>query len=157
MFHNFRTCEFSTLARDGAPQTWPTAPFHQHADGRFIVTTSVGLPQKAYNVRRDGRVSLLFSDPTGSRLSHPPTVLVQGDAVCPDTVATSVDGFEAELAQTFQRQPASALYSSNPIIRYLMDWYYMRLTIYVTPRRILYWPGGDLSRPPRSIEVQYVA
>src|SRR5690349_7609811 len=30
VFHNFRTCELATLARDGAPQTWPTIPFHQH-------------------------------------------------------------------------------------------------------------------------------
>jgi hypothetical protein len=155
VFHNFRTCEFSTLARDGAPQTWPTLPFHQHEDGRFLVTTSVGLPQKAYNVRRDGRVSLLFSDATASGLSDPPTVLVQGDGICPETVTTDLTGFEDALAQTFRRQPASAIYSSNPVMRHYMDWYYMRLTIYVTPRRILYWPAGDLSDAPREVELGY--
>jgi hypothetical protein len=156
VFHNFRTCELSTLARDGTPQTWPTIPFHEHGDGRFMVTTSVGLPQKAYNVRRDGRVSLLFSDRTASGLADPPTVLVQGDAVCPDTVTASLDGFEDKLAQVFRWQPASALYSSNAVMRFLFDWYYMRLSIYVTPRRILYWPAGQLSEQPRSIEVSYV-
>lgn len=156
VFHNFRTCELATLARDGAPQTWPTIPFHQHEDGRFLVTTSVGLPQKAYNVRRDARVSLLFSDATASGLTHPPTVLVQGDAVCPEDVTTSLDGFEDALAQAFRWQPASAMYSSNVLTRYLFDWYYMRLSIYVTPRRILYWTGGDISQPPQIIEVSHV-
>src|SRR5262249_10258946 len=129
---------FSTYARDGAPQTWPTLPFHQDSTGQFVVTSSVGLPQKAYNVRRDGRVSLLFSDPTASGLHRPPTVLVQGDAVCPETVTTDLTGLEDGLALAFRRQPASAVYSSNGVMRFLMDWYYMRLTIFVTPRRILY-------------------
>jgi hypothetical protein len=156
VFHNLRTCELATIARDRAAQTWPTIPFHQHEDGRFLITTSVGLPQKAYNVRRDRRVSLLFSDPTGSGLTKPPTVLVQGDAVCPETVTTCLDGFEDALTQVFRWQPASAIYSSNAVTRYLMDWYYMRLNIYVTPRRIVYWPGGDVSQPPRNIEVRCV-
>ena len=156
VFHNFRTCEFATLARDGAPQTWPTIPFHQHDDGRFLVTTSIGLPQKAYNVRRDGRVSLLFSDPTASGLIQPPTVLVQGDAVCPETVTTTVDGFEDALGRMFKRQPESAIYGSNPLMRYLMDWYYMRLTIYVTPQRILYWPRGDMTQQAQAIQVSHV-
>jgi hypothetical protein len=56
----------------------------------------------------------------------------------------------------FRRQPASAIYSANAVTRYLMDWYYMRLAIEVTPRRILYWPGGDLTRSARSIEVHRV-
>ena len=153
VFHQFRTCEFSTLARNGAPQTWPTMAFHEHEDGRFLITTSVGLPQKARNVRRDGRVSLLFSDPTASFLPGPPTVLVQGDGVCPETVTTSLDGFEAKLRQVYRWQPRSALYSSNAVMRFLFDWYYMRLSIYVTPRRILYWPAGWLSEPARSVEV----
>ena len=64
--HEFRSCEFSTLARDGTPVTWPTLPFFDHANGRFLITCSIGLAQKAFNVRRDGRVAMLFSNPTGA-------------------------------------------------------------------------------------------
>ena len=78
VFRAFRTCEFSTLAKDGTPITWPTLPFWEAENQRFIVTTSIGFPQKAYNVRRDGRVSLLFSEPKASGLERPPAVLVQG-------------------------------------------------------------------------------
>lgn len=151
VFREFRTCEMSTLARDGSPITWPTLPFWRPDEGRFLITTSIGLPHKAFNVRRNPRVSLLFSNPTASGLTEPPAVLVQGDAEAPDEVTASVRGFEDEVRQVFRRQPASGFYSSNPITRYLFDWYYMRLTIYVSPRRILWWPAGDFERTPLEV------
>ena len=43
VFEEFRTCEFSTLARDGTPITWPTLPFYQPASGSFLISTSIGL------------------------------------------------------------------------------------------------------------------
>lgn len=156
VFREFRTCEMSTLARDGSPITWPTLPFWRPEEGRFLITTSIGLPHKAFNVRRNGRVSLLFSDPTASGLKDPPAVLVQGDAEAPDEVSTSIEGFEQEIQRVFRRQPASGFYSSNPVTRYLFDWYYMRLMIHVTPRRILYWPGGDFARTPFETRVDRV-
>ena len=151
VFREFRTCEMSTLARDGSPITWPTLPFWRPHEGRFLITTSIGLPHKAFNIRRYPRVSLLFSNPTASGLTEPPAVLVQGDAGAPDEVTASVNGFEDEVRQVFRRQPASGFYSSNPLARYLFDWYYMRLTIYVSPRRILWWPGGDFERTPLEV------
>ena len=66
VFTEFRTCEFSTLARDGTPITWPLVTLWQPEEQRFVLTTSIGAPNKAFNARRDGRVSLLFSDPTAS-------------------------------------------------------------------------------------------
>jgi hypothetical protein len=151
VFREFRTCEMSTLARDGTPITWPTLPFWYAGQGRFLITTSIGLPHKAFNVRRDPRVSLLFSSPTASGLADPPAVLVQGDAEAPDEVTTSLEGFEDELREVLRRQPAGGFYSSNPLTRYLFDWYYMRLMIHVTPRRILLWPGGDFEQRPREV------
>jgi hypothetical protein len=121
-----------------------------------MVTTSIALAQKVFNVRRDPRVSLLFSDPTASGLEDPPAVLVQGDAEAPDELVTSVEGFEDELRLAYRRQPASGAYSANPVTRYLMDWYYMRLLILVTPRRVLWWPGRDFGRAPREIEANHV-
>ena len=94
VFGEFRTCEFSTLARDGTPITWPTVTLWQPQEGRFLLTTSIALAQKALNIRRDPRVSLLFSNPTASGLQNPPAVLVQGDALVEDDVRTSLSGFE---------------------------------------------------------------
>lgn len=149
VFREFRSCELSTFAKDGTPITWPTEPFYQAANGRFQITTSIGLAQKVYNIRRNPHVSLLFSDPTGSGLVNPPAILVQGTAHAPDEVITTFSGeLEEGMRLAFKRQPAGEFYSSNPLTRYLFDWYYMRLMIIITPRRILWWERGDFSQPP---------
>lgn len=152
VLQEFRTCEMSTLAGDGTPITWPTLPFWKPDEGRFMITTSISLSQKVSNIRRNPRVSLLFSDPTASGLKDPPAVLVQADAEADDEIVTSVEGFEDELRRVYQRQPASRVYSGNPLMRYFMDWYYMRLVIHVTPRRVLWWPKSNFSQTPFEVD-----
>lgn len=152
VFREFRTCEFSTLARDGTPITWPLVTLWQPEEERFVLTTSIGLPLKALNARRDGRVSLLFSDPTASGLEDPPVVLVQGDAEVPDEIKTSPNHLREYWKRLFKIQPAGKMYGANPLMRYLTDWYYMRLYIYVRPRRIFVWTGGDFSRAPLEVD-----
>lgn len=149
---SFRSCEFATLAKDGTPITWPTFPFFNDEAGVFVVTTSIAFPQKAFNVRRNPHVSLHFSDPTGSGLENPAIVLIQGTAEASDKVETSIRGYEDRLREVFQRQPSSAIYSSNPLMRYYFDWYYMRLQITVTPHRLRWWPAGDYSKPSQVLE-----
>lgn len=128
----YRTCEFATVGRSGVPIAWPTAALLRD-DGTFLITTSIALPQKAYNIRRDDRVALLFSEPTASGLKGAPQVLVQGRATCPDEVVTD-PSVEAEYwRRLHERQPFNHLYSRNALTRRLFDWYYMRLHITVTP------------------------
>ena len=113
--------------------------------------------QKVYNIRRNPRVALLFSNATGSGLADPPAVLVQGDARAPDEIITNFTGELAEAGRVaFKRQPAAELYSSNPLMRYLFDWYYMRLVITITPRRILWWEHADFGQTPHTVEVSHV-
>ena len=152
VFTEFRTCEFSTLARDGTPITWPLITLWQPEEQRFVLTTSIGLPNKAFNARRDGRVSLLFSDPTASGLEDPPAVLVQGDAVVPEVIHTSPNDLGEYWKRIWRIQPAGKAYGANFLTRSPMDWYYMRLYIYVRPRRILVWPDGGFTKPPREVD-----
>lgn len=151
--HAYRTCEFSMIARDGTPISTPVSPVILPAADRVLITTSIGLPNKAFHVRRDGRVSLLFSDPTGSELAHPPLVLIQGDAVCPDQVET----WTPELGELWRllsiRQPPSAIFRANALTRWFFDWYYMRLLIWVTPRRVRWWERGAMADAPAELEV----
>jgi Pyridoxamine 5'-phosphate oxidase len=76
VFTEFRTAEFATFARDETPVAVEVMPQWQPSAARFLVTSAIGLPNKAYNARRNPKVALLFSDPTGSGVSNPPTVLV---------------------------------------------------------------------------------
>ena len=154
----FRTCEFTTLSKNGTPVTWPVAARYLPEHGHFVLTTSIGLPQKAYNIRRNSRVALLFSDPTASGLHEPATVLVQADAEAPDHVVTDMEGLEDYWRENlFSRQPAGKFYSTNPLTRYLMDWYYMRIVIVARPHRIMWWPKGDMRAVPSVLEASYVA
>jgi Pyridoxamine 5'-phosphate oxidase len=144
----YRTCEFATLAKDGTPLAWPVSPFRQQ-DGTLLITTSIAYAQKALNVRRDGRVALLFSDPTASGLSAPAQIFIDGTAQCSE-LTTSPAGVEEYWSMLFRRQPSSRGYVL-PGFRSLMDWYYMRLQITVTPEHALERPYGSAARPAEAL------
>ena len=151
------TCEFTTLSRDGSPVTWPVSP-RLLGDGRFLLTTSIGMPQKALNVRRNPKVSMLFSEPTGSGVAQPGAVLIQGDAIAEDRIVTDIssDTDLAALMETLsRRQPAGAFWSTWMGKR--LGWpYNMRLLIYVAPRRALYWPTRDFTGMPTELDLSGV-
>jgi len=155
IIRNYRTCEFTTLFRDGSPQTWPVGALLLE-DGRFVLCTSIALPQKAFNIRRNAKVSLLFSEPTGSGVTEPGAVLIQGDATAEDRIAADMmanPDLAAFLETGFARQPAGAFMSSW-LGRRLFPFYYMRLVIYVTPRRAYFWPTRDFTSGPQELDLK---
>jgi hypothetical protein len=149
-FSEFRTAEMTTISRRGEPITWPVASRFDSEHLRFLVTTSIGLPAKALNIRRNPRVGLFFSDPTASGLESPPSVMVQGVGALGDM--TSIDGLENYWKTIWRRQPASKLYGL-PLVRYLSDYYYMRIPMTITPTRIVWWVGGDLTKEPSELRI----
>ncbi|MCM4081130.1 pyridoxamine 5'-phosphate oxidase family protein [Paractinoplanes hotanensis] len=131
----YRTCEFATLGKDGTPIAWPTSGIRT-ADGDFLLTTSLGYPQKAFNVRRDERVALLFSDPTASALDRPSQILVRGTATCAAQIHTEPTGDLGRFwSMILSRQPGSQRYLDWPVNRFI-DFYFMRLLIKVTPTEV---------------------
>ena len=88
-------------------------------------------------------MSLLFSDPTGSRLEHPCAVLVQGTAAVDDQNLES--NAERYFRESGEKLPATKSMHPPAFMRRRMAWYYMRLYIYVRPERVFVWPGGDFS------------
>jgi general stress protein 26 len=145
----YRTCELATVTRTGTPVTWPAVCWHDRDTGQIVLTTSIGVPRKAFNIRRDSRVALLCSDPTGSDRDDLPQVLVQGTAHCPDEIRTSPQGLEAYWRELWRRQPGSSAYGSTPLDRWLFDFYYMRLVITVTPTRVTTSPPLVRAAPLR--------
>ncbi len=154
VFTEFRTCEMTTISRKGTPATWPILTLREPGTGRFVITTSIGLAQKAFNVRRNSKISLLYSDPTGSGLDDPPAVLIQGDAEAPDEITAGFGEYNEQIKTIAERQPDGSLFSGNPVTRYLFDWYYMRLFIYMIPRRILWWDHGDFTKTPHEVIIE---
>jgi hypothetical protein len=160
VLREFRTCEFTTLSKNGTPIAWPVSARYLADQGCFLMTTSIGLPQKALNIRRNPKVSMLFSNPTASGLANPPAVLVQGDASALDEIVTSVNAMEGLreywLESIFRRQPPSEMISANPLMRNIMDWYYMRIVITIVPRAVFWWPNRDFTQPARKVEAAHV-
>ena len=117
VFEDFRTAELATIGRDGTPLAWPIVSAFRSETGHFLTTTSIGFPDKALRIRRNPKVSLLFSDPTGSGLDSPPAVHVVGDAECPDTIRTEVTGFEADVRRMYGYQPKARFYGVDPLAK----------------------------------------
>lgn len=155
IIEQFRTCELTTTSRDGWPQTWPVCPLLL-PDGRFLVSTSIGLPQKAINISRNPRVSMLFSEPTGSGVMNPGAVLIQGDATVADRIVADI-AEDRDLRRLFERvtvrQPAG-VFMSSWLGRRLFPFYYVRIAIHVMPRRGLYWPTRDFSAEPQGLDLR---
>ena len=149
-------CELATVARDGTALAWPAVPLYLPGRGQLLLTTTIGFPVKTLNIAREPKVSLLFSDATGSGLVEPATVLLQGEA----RVVPGVQTWGEDLAAHWQRvmtiQPVSSRFSRTPPVRWFMDWYFMRLLIYVTPHRVSWWPDRTMTGPPSQAELPRV-
>jgi hypothetical protein len=145
-FERFVTTEYTTVARSGQPITWPVTPYYGAGDPHIDVTTGLGYPKKANDARQDPRVSLLFSDPTGSRLERPPAVLVQGAAEVVDRdLKRNRDRYYSE---SQEKLPAVKGMLPPKPIQGLFDWYFTRIYVHVRPERVYVWPEGDFSREP---------
>lgn len=150
VFEHVRTAEFTTIGKDGTPATWPITAVFRPDRSEFVTATSIGLSQKAVNIDRNPRVSLLFSEPRASGLTDPPAVLVQGDAVTEPI--TTLDGIEDVWEKIYRFQPSAKWTSWGPVMRRMMGrWYYARIPMRITPRRILWWPDGDFSAEPSEV------
>jgi hypothetical protein len=101
-------------------------------------------------------VSILFSEPTGSGVTEPGAVLIQGDALAEDAILADMEAnpdLAALLETIFTRQPASTFMSSW-LGRRLFPFYYVRILVYVTPRRGFFWPGRDFTEAPQELDIK---
>jgi hypothetical protein len=129
-----RAVELSTLTRQEGIHTNPMSSVWLADREQIVLTTPLATPQKVLNIRRDGRVGLLYSDFTGSGLSAP-AVLVQGTAKAPDVVLAPQDlaDFWRDMVRKY---PAQFEQVGSTEYRREMDWYYWRFPIFVAPLRI---------------------
>lgn len=143
VFDRFLTAEYASLTQRGAPITFPCSPYL----GAQTLDVSTGLtyPAKAERARRNPRIALLYSDPTGAGLTRPPLVLVQGLATVRDAdLQANTDRY---VRGAFEKYPAS--YAGMPKFMLRQSaWYFTRIWIELTPLRIRWWPEGDLTCAP---------
>jgi hypothetical protein len=147
VFSKFVTTEYTTIASNGQPITWPLTPYYKPGDPCVDVTTGLGYPKKANDARANPKVGLLFSDPTGSGLNDPPMVLVQGTAEVDDRDLTANrERYDRELAA---KLPATKEIAPPAFMKGWFEWYYTRIYVHVRPERIYIWPGCDVTQEPQ--------
>ena len=147
VFDRFITTELTTIDRHGQPVTRPVTPYYSPGAVCIDVTTGLGYPKKANDARANPLVSLLFSDPTGSGVSDPPMVLVQGTA--------DVDDRDLEAnrrrykKESIEKLPATAKLQPPDAFKRFLGWYYTRIYIHVRPERIYVWRRGEIDEEPQ--------
>lgn len=149
VLERFLTTEYTTVT-DGQPVTWPVTPYWVPEACRIDVSTGLGAPKKAHDARRNPKVALLFSDPTGSGVHQPPQVLVQGIASVDDHDVAA--NFERATRQSAGKLPGRRQKLPPPAIRRMLAWYFARIFVSVHARRIHVWPGGDVNRGPQLLD-----
>jgi hypothetical protein len=146
VFDRFVTTEYTTVDAAGQPITWPVTPYYRPGDPCIDVTTGLGYPKKADDARRNPKVALLFSDPTGSGLGDAPMVLVQGSADVDDRdLEANRERYEREVPE---KLPGVREMSPPAFLKRLFGWYYTRIYVHVRPERVYFWEQGDLTREP---------
>ncbi|HET8536885.1 MAG TPA: pyridoxamine 5'-phosphate oxidase family protein [Solirubrobacteraceae bacterium] len=142
VFDRFITTEYVTIDGRGQPIAWPVTPYPHEENGHVCldVTTGLGYPKKARDAQRNPKVALLFSEPHGSGLTDPPTVLVQGTArVDEDDLAANRERYRregrAKLPKANEKAPP-------PSMDRFMSWYVDRIYVHVVPQRVLVWRNG---------------
>ncbi len=145
LFTAYRTCELTTFTKTGMLSVVPVVAIWDDEAETIVFATAVAYPQKAFNIRRNPHLSLLFSDPVGANLEHESPVLVQGiGKITEDLEAKRLTKLGPKFAQKIPDQN----YHLSPIMKRLMDWYYVRLMIDVTPEYIFNWKTGDYHQTP---------
>ena len=147
VFDSFLTTELTTIDGRGQPITWPVNPYYSAGAACISVTTGIGYPKKARDAERNPKVSLLFSDPTGSGIDRAPMVLVQGWAHVDDEDLEA--NRERYIRDATAKHPALAPRSSASRS---FDWYFKRIYVDVRPERVYLWPGGDATNEPELLD-----
>jgi hypothetical protein len=147
VFERFMTTEYTTVDSRRQPIVWPVTPYYKPGGPTIDISTGIGYPKKAEDARRNPRVSLLFSDPTGSGIESGIRVLVQGTAVVDDAdLQANRDRYREESDRKVPRV-RKEWFPSPPLDR-LFGWYFERVYVKVRPERVFVWPQGDPAQEP---------
>jgi hypothetical protein len=138
-------CEYASIKKDGTPITSPVIPFPSENGRTIDVQTGLTYPTKAERARNNPQVCLLYSEPKGSPVERPPTVLVYGQATVYDSdLQANTDRYVRMNLTRFQMfRPLPAF-----ILRQMIG-YLARIWIAVTPLKLLWWPEGDMEAIPQ--------
>jgi hypothetical protein len=150
VFERFITTEYVTVDAKQQPIVWPVIPYYSQGGVTIDVSTGIGYPKKALDAKRNPRVGLLFSDPTGSGIESGIRVLVQGTAEVDDRDLNA--NRERYRREGVEKLPGIKDTLPPRLLEGMFNWYFERIYIKVRPERVFVWPDGDLGQPPEILD-----
>jgi len=142
-------CEFTVVSPSCRPITHPLLPLYDSQDGRLFVTSSVLFSKKLYHIKRNPKVSALFSHRAGIRVSPYRVLLVQGNAkVAEEDIH---HGWERLLPLWRKKEP---YIDSFVKMRYALPLFWERSVMELSPTKVYSWPKGDANQPPEVYRVK---
>jgi hypothetical protein len=142
VFADAITCEYASLTASGRPVTVPSTPYVS-GPSMLAVSTGLSYPAKAERARANPHVALLFADDLHGAAG--PVVLVEGLAAVRD--ADLQANTDLYVRRASEKLPAATKGQPKFLLR-RMAFYYARIWIEVSPRRILWWRDRTLAAPP---------
>jgi general stress protein 26 len=132
--------ELTVIDERGRPVTYPLIPLW---DGERIYLTSSSLfSRKLEHIRGNPKVSVSITDPVAVDGSTD-RATIQGDA---RVIEDDPHGGWERLLPIWEKKEPSIVYFLKA--RVALPLFFERALIEVTPRRVLYWSGGDTSSAP---------
>lgn len=138
--------ELTVVRSDGRPVTYPLIPLY---DGHHVyMTSSVLFSRKLDHIRANPRVSVSITDPVavGGRVDR---ATIQGEARVIEEDPHR--GWERLLPIWERKEPAIVAFLKA---RVALPLFFERALIEITPRRSLYWSGGEAARRPEVVDVE---
>lgn len=140
---NALICEFTTISPSGRPITHPLLPLYDGDEGRLFVTSSVLFSKKLNHIKQNPKVSALFSNRAGIRVSPYRIMLVKGDAKVREEDVHH--GWERLLPLWRKKEP----YIDNFVkMRYALPLFWERSVVEVAPTKVYFWTQGDTDSQP---------
>jgi general stress protein 26 len=127
--------ELTVIDGNGRPVTYPLIPLY---DGeRIYLTSSTLFSRKLEHIKANPKVALSITDPiaVGGRTDR---ATIQGDARVIEEDPHG--GWERLLPMWEAKEPAIVSFLK---VRVALPLFFERALIEITPRRSLYWAGGD--------------
>jgi general stress protein 26 len=143
--------EFTVIDDRGRPISHPMIPLY---DGqKVLLHSSILFSKKLRHIRSNPRVAVAVTDLSathGEPLLR--RILVQGDATLHEDDPHTT--WERILPLWIAKEPVVKAFYAK---RVALPMFWERSLIEITPRRAMWWEGGDTSRPPEVAELTGVA
>jgi hypothetical protein len=141
--------ELTVVDGQDRPVTYPLIPLW---DGERVYLTSSSLfSRKLEHIRANPRVSLSITDPLAVG-GNTDRLTIQGDARVIEEDPHA--GWERLLPIWQRKEPSIVSFLK---VRVALPLFFERALIEVTPRRVLFWSGGDPSLAPAVVDLREAA